>query len=216
MIFNQKNKLPKQLLVTIFILLLFIVPVVFFKSEDLQPLVKLIQSNIVTAIPLILIFKILGTIYPPINGQILTIVSIPIVGWQLAYVLDLAGNIIGISLSYYFGKKFGVKIIRKIVGGKIIKKIQNFKIKPNNQIESVIMLRLASFGLSDFIAWSGSIVGIKFIPLIIGSIISHVLINLPIFFMLSQAIQLKSLVFFIPLAILSVVLLWKFRKRYFI
>lgn len=56
-------------------------------------LVEQIHSNYLLVVVGSIVYKTVGTMYPPLNGQALTIMLIPLIGWFPAYLIDLVGNI---------------------------------------------------------------------------------------------------------------------------
>lgn len=203
---------------TLLVLIFLIFPTGVFlaiQTHNLNPLVTFASANTLAVIIFIILIKIIGVIFPPINGQMWSIAFIPILGWQTACCIDLIGNLIGIAFSFYLGKKYGLRIFTKLGGTRIIEKINRIKVKSTHQIESVALLRLMSFGLSDYIAWSASWLKIKIIPLLIGSALAGLVTNAFLFYLLSQAIRLDNSIVIIILAGLSLFLFWKRKNKYF-
>jgi len=174
-------------------------------------LVEQIHSNYLLVVVGSIVYKTVGTMYPPLNGQALTIMLIPLIGWFPAYLIDLVGNMLGVVISYLLGKKYGGRLIRTITGEKIFKKITAYQIRSENQTRSVILLRLVSFGLSDLLAWFACMMGIKFKPLVIGSLISHLIVYLPVYFLLGKTVETQAFLVAIPVGLIAFVIIWKLR-----
>ncbi|MCG2692225.1 VTT domain-containing protein [Microgenomates group bacterium] len=165
---------------------------------------------------LLIITKALSIVYPPLPGIILTIAMIPILGWYKAYLVELLGSLLGVTAAYWLGYKYGIKIIRWIAGEKLLNKIQSIKLKPGNQIEAAFVLRTASGGmLSDALAWGASLIGLHYWPYLLGHLVNHLLVTLPIFLLLGFSIKLHSWLIAVPIMVLSWFLIWKFKGRYF-
>jgi len=208
-------KLTKTNIITGLVLLLPLLIVYLLNLNNLTPLLSFLKENQVFIIPLTLIIKIAGMIYPPINGSVLTIAMIPVLGWKLAYLLDFLGSTVGIYITYILGNKYGDRIIIKLAGQNTLDKIKKIRLKNQNQIETAIILRLAPLGLSDVIAWGASTIGFRIKAFIVGSVIAHVVGNLPFFFLISQSINIKSWLFFTPLFGIAVFFIWKNKAKYF-
>ncbi len=173
--------------------------------------VEQVHTNYILVVVGAILFKTMGTMYPPLNGQALTILLIPLIGWLPAYIIDLVGNMVGVVISFLLGKKYGKRLIRKITGEKIFNKITGYQIKSENQIRSVVLLRLASFGLSDLLAWFASLMGVQFKPLVIGSLINHPLMYLPIYFLLGKTIETQAFLVAVPIGLIAFFVIWKLR-----
>lgn len=152
------------------------------------------QSHVMAYLFVLLILKIMGIIYPPLPSAVFTITAIPLIGWKLAYVMDILGSAIGATSAYYLGKKYGECILKKVIGITLSNKIRAIKLKQKNQLESAIVLRLASGGLlSDGLAWGASLIGFTYVPFIAGYLISHIATTLPVFFLITRTITLTQL-----------------------
>src|SRR3972149_5483804 len=68
---------------------------------------------------LIVLVKAASIVYPPLPGIILTLAMVPILGWQKAYVVELAGSLLGATAAYWLGFRFGGKMIRWVAGEKL-------------------------------------------------------------------------------------------------
>lgn len=167
-------------------------------------------------IGLIVIAKAMSIVYPPLPGIILTVAMIPILGWQKAYIVELTGSLIGVTVAYGLGDKYGEELIKLIAGKGLFKKIKAVKLKSGNQFEAAFVLRTASGGvLSDVLAWGASLIGLRYWPYLLGHLANHLLATLPIFLLLGFSIKLQSWLIAVPVMILAWWLIWKFKGRYF-
>lgn len=165
---------------------------------------------------LVVFAKALSIVYPPLPGIILTLAMIPILGWQKAYAVELAGSLLGVTAAYELGYRYGEKLIKWIAGEVLLKKIKAVKLKPGNQFEAAFVLRTASGGvLSDVLAWGASLIGLRYWPYLLGHLANHLLATLPIFLLLGWSVQLNSWLLIGPVVFIAWFLVWKFRGRYF-
>lgn len=164
----------------------------------------------------IVLAKAASIVYPPLPGIILTVALTPILGWQKAYAVELAGSLLGVTAAYWLGYKYGEKLIRWIAGEVLLKKIKAVKLKPGNQVEAAFVLRTASGGvLSDALAWGASLIGLRYWPYLLGHLVNHVVATLPLFFLIGLSIQLHTWLMAIPVMIFGWFIIWKFKGRYF-
>jgi uncharacterized membrane protein YdjX (TVP38/TMEM64 family) len=190
--------------------------IILVSQSQATQFLDLLRANETTFLVSLLVGKSISIVYPPLPGAVLTMGSIPIVGWQRAYLVDIFGSSFGATAAYFLGRKYGVKLLRWAVGEKIANKVLGVKIKKRNQVETTFMLRLASGGiLSDGLAWGASLIGLRYPAFIIGYLMSHLLTTLPIFYFLSVSIELKSWIVAIPAAVIAWFLIYKLKGRYF-
>jgi uncharacterized membrane protein YdjX (TVP38/TMEM64 family) len=201
-------------------ILLLILPAIliqlFAKSAVVANLSTIVQANLLVYLIVILILKSFGIVYPPMPGVALTLASIPLIGWKLAYLLDFTGGMLGATAAYYLGRKYGYSILKRILGEQIVDKIKKTNLKQRNQIEAAIMLRFASGGvLSDGLTWGASLIGFRYVPFAVGYAISHLITTLPIFYFINASITLNSWLLVAVVAILAWLIIYKLKGRYF-
>jgi uncharacterized membrane protein YdjX (TVP38/TMEM64 family) len=165
---------------------------------------------------LVVLAKAASIVYPPLPGIILTLAMIPILGWQKAYIVELIGSLLGVTVAYWLGSKYGEKLIKWIAGETLLKKIKAVKLKSGNQFEAAFVLRTASGGaLSDTLAWGASLIGLRYWPYLLGHLANHVIATFPIFLLLGLSIKLHSWLIALPVMVLAWFIIWRFRGRYF-
>ena len=185
-------------------------------THSFAQLVQIVQSNKLLFLVSLFFGKSASIVYPPLPGAILTLGSIPLVGWKWAYFIDIIGSITGATIAYFLGKKYGVTLLNWALGITITQKITSIKLKKRNQIESAFILRIAAGGLlSDGLAWGASLIKLNYLPFIIGYILSHLLTTLPLFYLLSLSISVESWIIVLPVAIVAIIILYKLKGRYF-
>ena len=85
----------------------------FIKSPHFSGFVAWSQQNIILYYFVLVVLKIVGIIWPPIPGGLLTLGSIPVLGWPLAYSADFLGSMIGSTAAYFLAKKYGLGFMKK-------------------------------------------------------------------------------------------------------
>src|SRR6185503_2202024 len=103
----------------IYLLLAFTVATIvayfwFIKSPYFDDLQTWASAHFWLFISLLVLIKIAGIVWPPINGGLLTLGAIPVVGWLPAYLADLTGSTIGSSIAFFIARKWGLDFMRKI------------------------------------------------------------------------------------------------------
>lgn len=162
----------------------------------------------------LIIIKIVGIIWPPIPGGIITLGSIPLIGWLWSYAADFIGTILGASLAYILGKHYGYKFLNKILHEKMVEKIKYIKLKNHKEIETTIMLRLLGGGaLMEALSYGAGLIGIQYKNFLFGLVITHIVL-LPGFY-LAQTVTKNDNIFLNIVALLvTIPLILKFKNRY--
>lgn len=163
----------------------------------------------------LLVTKIVGVVWPPIPGGLLTLGSIPILGWQMAYAADLLGSLIGSAIAYHIGKKYGIRLLLSFLDEKTIAKIMKIKVKPNREIESVFMLRL--FGgatITEIVCYAAGVLRIRWWQFFIGTLASHLAIGMPLYYSTASLFDQKHIAISIILVVFAVSFFIMFKNRY--
>lgn len=126
------------------------------------------------------------------------------------------GSILGSSVAFYLGKKYGFNFINKVFSVDMENKIRGVKVKHKNEIESVFMIKTLGGGLlMEAVSYGAGILNIKYINFLIGSILSHMLFGIPIFFLANQILDSKNAVWTVVFVAISLIVLWRIKGRYF-
>lgn len=173
------------------------------------------RHNLFIFYSVLLAAKITGIVWPPINGGLLTLGSIPIIGWWQAYVVDLIGSTIGSSLAYLIARQWGVTFIHKIFDRDTVQKILSVKIKAGREFEAVFLFRLLGGSLVEAISYGAGLLNVRFSKFLWGSLLSHALVGLPLYYFAEGLVSGRNvfinLVFISALAVVFLLA----KKRYF-
>jgi len=188
----------------------------FFKSSYFPTVDAWIKTNIVLYIFVLFIYKSIGVLFPPIPAGVVTLASIPFLGWFGAYLVDMAGSVAGGMVAYWLGKKYGKKILRKIFNEAIVEKIVKTKIKKGREIEAVFMFRvLLGSTILEAIYYGAGFLRVPFGKFLVGASLSHIVIGVPSFILANNIFSGKNLVLTITLSIVALIFVLKTKGRYF-
>jgi len=209
-------RINKHLIVTI---LAFIVPLVAFlwlkQSGRFPDFNVWANNNFLLFIVVVFIFKTIGYIYPPMPGGIFTLASVPVIGWLNAYLLDLAGTVVGSTVAYILGRKYGVGFLQKLLDAVTIEKIKNLKIKKNRELESIFMFRILVGSFAEAIAYGAGVLKIGFGNFMVATIVSHAVLGIPAYYLAKNIFSAPNMIVSIVLAGVFIWLLYKLKGRYF-
>lgn len=203
------------LMVAIFAITLFLF-YWFFKSPYFLVVDSWIKQNMVLYVFSLFVYKSIGVLFPPIPGGLVTMASIPFLGWLGAYLVDLFGSIFGGIIAYYLGKKYGHPLMLKILGEEVTKRIEKVKIKKNREIEGIFVYRVAlGSTILEAVYYGAGYLKIGFKNFLIGSILSHVVVGVPTFFLANNIFNGQNVVLTVVLTILGVMFVLFTKARYF-
>ncbi|EKE06096.1 MAG: hypothetical protein ACD_19C00079G0001 [uncultured bacterium] len=188
----------------------------FFKSPYFLIVDTWVKANIILYIIYLFIYKSIGVLFPPIPAGLVTMASIPFLGWFNAYLVDFFGSLFGGIIAYFLGKKYGHPLLNKILGSDLTEKIGKIKIKKDKEIEGVFVYRLA-FGstILEAIYYGAGFLKIGFKNFLIGSSLSHIVIGVPSFFLANNILNGQNITFTVILTIVGIMFIIFTKGRYF-
>lgn len=188
----------------------------FFKSPYFLVVDAWIKQNIFLYVVSLFIYKSIGVLFPPIPAGLVTMASIPFLGWFWAYSVDFLGSIAGGIIAYYLGKNYGHPLLLKILGEEITKKIEKIKIKKEREVEGVFVYRVAlGSTILEAVYYGAGFLKIGFRNFLIGSILSHIVIGVPTFFLANNILNGQNIVLTILLTVVGVMFIIFTKGRYF-
>jgi uncharacterized membrane protein YdjX (TVP38/TMEM64 family) len=164
----------------------------------------------------IFLIKVLGIVWPPVPGGIFTISSIPFLGWQLAFLLDLIGSTTGGVIAYWLGQKYGYKFLNKMFGMNVANKVRLIRIKEGKEIEAIFMYKIL-FGnvILEIIYYGAGVLKINFPKFLIGSILAHIIVGIPSFYLVDNLFSGKNVTITIIGVLIAIIFVIKTKGRYF-
>lgn len=212
----MKIKDYKHTLLFVSILILITLAYVWFiNSLHFQPFIDWSKNHLALLFTTLVLIKIIGILWPPLPGGYFTIASIPAIGWIYAYGADLLGTVIGASLAYYIGKRYGFAALSKIFDKKILQKIKAVKIKKHRELEMMLALRLIGGStLTEAVCYAAGLLGVRFKNFAISILGPHIVFVIPAYYYAESIFKTKNVLMSYLLILISIPLLIKLRKRY--
>lgn len=187
----------------------------FYNSPLFLQFAAWVSANMVSYLLFILFFKVLGIIWPPVPGSIFTLGSIPFIGWQNAYLVDFVGSLIGSVCAYYLGKRYGIRLLGLIFDESTLKRISKVKIKKNKEFEGLFLMRLLGGSVVEVVVYAAGILKVDFGKFILASTLSHPIVGIPTYYFANNLLTGENLVLTFLSLIVFIVLVTKFKSRYF-
>lgn len=187
----------------------------FIKTSYFETFETWAKANIFLYCVILIFIKIVGIVWPPLPGGVITIASIPILGWSGAYLTDLAGGIVGSIIAYFLARKWGKPFLRKIFNDDIIKQIDKIKLVPKHEIEGLFLLRIFGGSIVEIVCYGAGLLKARFWHFLLASISSHLVVGVPTFFFFNGLMQGKNVLINFIIVIATFTLLYKYKNKYF-
>lgn len=173
------------------------------------------QNNFYLYVAVLFLLKVAGIVYPPLPGGILTLGSIPVIGWVNAYLIDFVGSTVGSTINYFMGYKYGISFLDKILDNSAVDKIRSMKIKKGKELETVFMLRVLGGTVMELVSYACGVLKVKFVFFILVSIASHLAIGIPTYYLAESILTTQNIVISLILSAALLYLFFRFKDRYF-
>jgi uncharacterized membrane protein YdjX (TVP38/TMEM64 family) len=187
----------------------------FYHSPYFAAFSNWAQGYLVALFIILVVIKAIGIVWPPIPGGILTLGSIPIMGWAAAYCADFLGSLIGSCVAYGIARKWGIAFLRKIFDEETIKRMQTVRVVKKREIEAVFLFRLFGGNVVEVVCYAAGLLRVGFTNYLIGTVTSHAAIGIPFYYFSGELFQGRNFLINLIFAAALVCLLIFFKKRYF-
>ena len=217
---SMKLKSHKQIILLVLATILTVLFYIWFtNSEYFAGFKNWSQNHFVLYVFILLLLKIVGIVWPPIPGGVLTLASVPIVGWQVAYITDFVGSVIGSTIAFFIAKRWGFVFMEKIFDTDALENIKKIKIKKDKEIESIFLMRVFGGTVIEIICYGAGILGVGYRNYLVATVLSHPPIGIPIFYLasslLGEVLNQNGAIVSIVFLLFAVFLFYRLKHRYF-
>lgn len=208
-------KKHRNLIIFASIVLLTIVAYLSFtNTKYFETFTNWAKQNMLLYFTVLVILKIIGIVWPPLPGGVLTVGSIPVIGWFYAWLADALGGIIGSCLAFYLGKKYGYTFIEKLFDKGVVDKLKNIKLNREREVEAIIVMRIFYGTISEVISYGSGLLNVKFKNFLAGTLI-YFGFGAIIFYFVNNVFNGTSMVLNILIFGFAIFLFFKIKGRYF-
>lgn len=172
------------------------------------------QQHIVLFFVFLFVIKIAGIVWPPIPGGILTMGSIPLLGWQTAFAIDFAGSMAGSSIAFFIARAWGIGFMARIFDHATLEKIKHIRVPREKEFEAIFIFRFFGANIVEIICYAAGMLGVRYSRFIFASIGAHVVLGLPFYYFAESVFSGRNVSVSIAFITLAVSLFIALRKRY--
>ncbi len=193
---------------------LFVAYIWFMRQPVFDDFIVWSQQNFLLYFGVLVFIKIIAIVWPPLPGGLLTLASIPVIGWFPAFLAEAIGGLAGSSVAYYLGKKYGYAFLRKVLDEKFITRIQRIKIAEKRELEALFFLRLFTGLVSEAVSYGSGVIGVKYRNFFLGTLAAEI-VFMPSFYFVNEIFAGRNVIVYVPIVLALAFFFWKMRGRYF-
>lgn len=166
-------KLPLGIGVFTFVLTaIAIILFLTFVPEYQAQLIEITKNYPFLAPFIIISWRIIAIVIPPIPGGILSFAFIPIIGWFWAYVYSEIGVLIGTSIAFFIARKFREPVASRFVPVQSLHAWED-KLSKKKEFFAFLGLRIAAASVMDFISFAAGLSKMSYRKFILATLIAE-------------------------------------------
>ena len=176
---KRKRFLSLKSLNLLLLILITVVAVIFigkFGAEDVR---TKITSYGIWGPLIIFMLRFTSVIIPALPSTAYSLLSGSLFGFKLGIIIICLSDIISCSICFFISRKFGKDIVRKLVGQKFLKKVDDIS-KKHLENNFFLMTGFLMTGLFDFVSYAIGLTKTPWIKFAPALFISIILSNPPI------------------------------------
>ncbi|MCB9790605.1 VTT domain-containing protein [Candidatus Nomurabacteria bacterium] len=209
------NETTKKLLFISFLAVLTIVVFFLFKESGYYAgFVSFTEKHLIITLFILFLLKILAIVWPPFAATVIIFGVMPIIGFWNAFFVDYIGEVIGSSLVYFIARKWGDRLVPKILGKSLYKRVMQIKINKDREFEFLFILRILGGNFFELVCYAAGLLGISYRNFILTTISAYFLLSF-VFFKLAQGLFDRATFVISASLIAALLLFFKYlRNRY--
>ena len=153
---------------------LFIISVIFFiflYPSHQSEITTFTVNHPVLAPIIIIVWRFIGVVIPPIPGGVLSFALIPVLGWFWSFVYSTIGLLLGAIVAFFLARKYREPLLKRLMP---LQELQQWEEKHSGvtQLWGFIILRMITEPVMDFVSYLAGLSKLRFRTFFIATFIS--------------------------------------------
>ena len=165
------SKKNLSLISILIILILILIGIYFVFGDWSEKVIFTISSHIFVGPLLLILWRIIGIIFPAIPAGVVSFAVVPIFGWFKTYIYTVTGILIGTSISFFLARKFGEPLVERFVPIKKLHILED-KLTEKQKFLGIVALRLFTVPVMDFSSYAAGLTRISFPKFFLATLIA--------------------------------------------
>ncbi|MBA3723893.1 MAG: TVP38/TMEM64 family protein [Candidatus Levybacteria bacterium] len=147
--------------VTVALVVLSLLFVIFLLPQYQEQIIKFSVDNPVLAPGILVLWRLIGVVIPPIPAGILAFTLIPIFGWFWVFLYSTIGLLSGAVIAFLLARKFREPLVKRFVPLQELNKWEG-KLSDSNELWGFILIRMTTGPVMDFISYLAGLTKLSF------------------------------------------------------
>lgn len=201
-----QKRVLNNLAFPMFVLVTIILFAFILRSLELEAVANAIKDQGVLGWLVFIFFISVSVVFSPVNALIIMPIALISYGLFLAALLTFIGNIIGGTLNFYIARKFGRPMVEKIVGKKLINKVDEFTEVAG--WKGFLMLRILGSNYYDYVSYAAGFTNIKEKIYFAITIPTSFVWTFILYYLIEKAITFNEVIYLVVIATVYVASLY--------
>lgn len=156
---------------TIIVTALGFVVLLVYLPEHLAGITQFTLEHPYLAPLIIVAWRVLAIVIPPIPGGILSFALIPVLGWFWSFIYAAIGILIGTSVAFFLARKFREPLVRRFVP---LQKLHSWQgeLSHRTQFLAFLTVRMTTGPVMDFISYIAGLSTLRFSRFLLATFIA--------------------------------------------
>ncbi len=156
---KSRKRVLSNILLPTTLLVVIVLFVYFLRSLELEAVADAVKDQGVVGWFVFVFFITVSIVFSPVNALIIMPLALISYGYWLAATLTFIGNVVGGAINYYVARKFGRPVVGKIVGKKLIKRVDEFTEVAG--WKGFLILRILGSNYYDYVSYAAGFTNLK-------------------------------------------------------
>lgn len=142
----------------------------FWIPANLETVVNWAEERRLVAPVLLILWRIIAIVIPPIPGAVVSLALIPVFGWFWSFVWAAVGVLIGETLAFLIARKFREPAAKRFVPLQLLHKWES-KLSSQNEFLAFLGIRIATGYIADFLSYAAGLSTLSFTKFIAATLL---------------------------------------------
>jgi len=201
-------------LVVILLLSSLTIVVILSKPSTIDAGIDFAERRKVIGPLLLIVWRILGIIFPALPAGVISFAVVPIFGWLNTYIYTLSGILVGTSVAFFLARTFREKLVQRFMPLKKIHKLEG-EISKKKEFLAIVALRLFTVPVMDFSSYIAGLTKISYKKFMLATLLASIP-DIFIFYIGEEAYKkiFGKSVFLAVIALLTIASIYYIYKKY--
>ncbi len=151
--------------------ILFCILLIFFLPTYQEPILQFTIAHPILAPAILIVWRLIGVVIPPIPAGILAFTLIPILGWFWVFFYSTMGLLSGAVIAFLLARKFREPLVKRFVPLQELNKWEG-KLDDKTELWGFILVRLTTGPVMDFISYLAGLTKLSFGKFFLATLLS--------------------------------------------